>query len=214
MLVAVASPEAASPEAASSAIGPPVVTLPPAAMAQVSALPEIAAAETVSAGALTDDLGATILGVIQASLLSDPSDYSVAENQTIEVQPLETLGHFADWLGIKTQRLRDINGLAFRTPLVVGRRIKLDFSKVEVANFENLRMAYQRQQQDVFFRDHTITGVTEHVIRRGESVWILSLRQYKVPVWLFRQYNPELDLHNVQPGTRIDFPVLVTNRQS
>ena len=183
-------------------------------MAQVSALPEIAAAETVSAGALTDDLGATILGVIQASLLSDPSDYSVAENQTIEVQPLETLGHFADWLGIKTQRLRDINGLAFRTPLVVGRRIKLDFSKVEVANFENLRMAYQRQQQDVFFRDHTITGVTEHVIRRGESVWILSLRQYKVPVWLFRQYNPELDLHNVQPGTRIDFPVLVTNRQS
>ncbi len=209
-----ASPEAASPEAASSAIGPPVVTLPPAAMAQVSALPEIAAAETVSAGALTDDLGATILGVIQASLLSDPSDYSVAENQTIEVQPLETLGHFADWLGIKTQRLRDINGLAFRTPLVVGRRIKLDFSKVEVANFENLRMAYQRQQQDVFFRDHTITGVTEHVIRRGESVWILSLRQYKVPVWLFRQYNPELDLHKVQPGTRIDFPVLVTNRQS
>jgi len=210
----VAFPEAASPEAASSAIGPPVVTLPPAAIAQASALPEIAATDTVSAGALTDDLGATILGVIQASLLSDPSDYSVAEDQTIEVQPLETLGHFADWLGIKTQRLRDINGLAFRTPLVVGRRIKLDFGKVEVANFENLRMAYQRQQQDVFFRDHTITGVTEHVIRRGESVWILSLRQYKVPVWLFRQYNPELDLHNVQPGTRIDFPVLVTNRQS
>jgi hypothetical protein len=32
-----------------------------------------------------------------------------------------------------------------------------------------------------------------------------------VPVWLFRQYNPELDLHNVQRGTRLNFPVLVSN---
>ena len=47
------------------------------------------------------------------------------------------------------------------------------------------------------------------MIRRGESVWILSLRQYKVPIWLFRQYNPELDFHRVQPGTTIRFPVIV-----
>jgi len=193
---------------------PEAVPPPTAAVADAPALPEIGATESETGGALADDLGATILGVIQASLLSDPSDYTVAENHTIEVQPLETLGHFADWLGIKTQRLRDLNGLAFRTPVTVGQRIKLDFGNVEAANFENLRLAYHRQQQDAFFRNNTITGVTEHVIRRGESVWILSLRQYKVPVWLFRQYNPELDPHNVQPGTRIEFPVLVANQQS
>jgi hypothetical protein len=32
-----------------------------------------------------------------------------------------------------------------------------------------------------------------------------------VPVWLFRQYNPELDLNNVQRGTRLNFPILVSN---
>ena len=124
---------------------------------------------------------------------------------------LETLGHFGDWLGIKTQRLRDINGLAFRAPVVVGQRIRLDMSQVAAESFENLRTAYHRQQQDAFFRNHTITGVKEHTIKRNESVWILSLRQYDVPIWLFRQYNPALDLHKVRPGTRIRFPVLASD---
>ena len=159
---------------------------------------------------LADQVG-SLLGSLQASLLSDPSDYTVALDTSIEVQPLETLGHYADWLGIKTQRLRDINGLAFRTPVVVGQRIKIDLAKVNADTFEGLRAAYHKEQQDAFFRNNTITGVTEHVVRRGESVWILALRQYDVPVWLFRQYNPELDLHNVQRGTRLNFPVLVSN---
>ena len=37
---------------------------------------------------------------------------------------------------------------------------------------------------------------------------MLALRKYDVPVWLFRQYNPELDLHKVTPGTAVRFPVL------
>lgn len=148
------------------------------------------------------------------ALLSDPSDYSVGSDLTIEVQPLETLGHFADWLGIRTQRLRDINGLAFRTPVAVGQRIKLEFSDVDMGTFEGRRIDYHRSQQDSYFREHVIAGVSEHVIQRGESIWILSLRVYKVPVWLFRQYNPELDLHNVRPGMTVRFPTLVTSDRS
>ena len=165
----------------------------------------------MSPGALPDQLVTTLRGAMRSTLLSDPSDYSVAADNTIEVQPLETLGHYGDWLSIKTQRLRDINGLAFRAPVVVGQRIRLDMSQVAAESFENLRTAYHRQQQDAFFRNHTITGVKEHTIKRNESVWILSLRQYDVPIWLFRQYNPALDLHKVRPGTRIRFPVLASD---
>ena len=89
---------------------------------------------------------------------------------------------------------------------MVGQRIKLDLGTVDAESFENLRAAYHKNQQDTFFRNNTITGVTEHIVRRGESVWILALRKYDVPVWLFRQYNPELDLNNVQRGTRLNFP--------
>jgi membrane-bound lytic murein transglycosylase D len=166
-----------------------------------------------SPSALTDQLS-DLIGTLQSTLLSDPSDYTVAGDNSIEVHPLETLGHYADWLGIKTQRLRDINGLAFRTPVVVGQRIKLDLGTVSATDFEALRTGYHRQQQDAFFRSNTITGVTEHEVRSGESVWILALRKYDVPVWLFRQYNPELDLQNVRRGTRLNFPVLAQNEKS
>ncbi len=175
------------------------------------AVPQV---EEQEPAALAGDLAATVASTVQTALLSDPSDYTVAEDNTIEVQPLETLGHYADWLGLRTQRLRDINGFAFRTPVEVGQRIKLEFADVDVTSFESLRVAYHRSQQDGFFRKHIITGVREHTIRRGESVWILSLREYDVPIWLFRQYNPGLDLHRITPGMTVRFPVLVSTEPS
>ena len=80
---------------------------------------------------------------------------------------------------------------------------------IDAKTFEERRIAYHRSQQDAFFRRHMITGVAEHTIRRGESVWIIALRRYQVPFWLFRQYNPGVDVHNVRPGTKLQIPVLV-----
>ncbi len=199
------------------AAGPAAATVPPAPVAAAepvvvaSVVPpeEAAPVAEMTPGAMVSDLASTMLGTIQTNLLSDPSDYSVAADGTIEVQPLETLGHFGDWLEIKTQRLRDLNGLAFRTPVAVGQRIRLDLGTVDAKAFEERRIAYHRAQQDAFFRRHMISGVTEHTIRRGESIWIIALRRYQVPFWLFRQYNPGVDLHNVRPGTRLQIPVLV-----
>jgi len=173
-----------------------------AVVASVDAPPEI------TPSALVGDIASSLLGTLQTALLSDPSDYSVAADKSIEVHPLETLGHYADWLGIRTQRLRDINGLAFRTPVEVGNRIRLDLAAVDAKAFEDRRVAFHRVQQDRFFRSNIISGVTQHVISAGESIWILSLRKYNVPIWLFRQYNPEVDLHKVRPGITVSFPVL------
>ncbi len=158
--------------------------------------------------ALASEFASSLLGSIQTSLLSDPSDYAVADDQTIEVQPLETLGHYGDWLEIKTQRIRDLNRLSFRTPVTVGQRIRLDLNSVDAKVFEERRVAFQRTQQDSFFRQHVISGVTEHTIKTGESIWIIALRKYDVPLWLFRQYNPGVDLHKIRPGTKVQIPLL------
>ena len=96
----------------------------------------------------------------------------------------------------------------------VGQRIKLEFRDVDAEKFENLRVDYHRNQQDNFFRKHVITGVREHTVRRGESVWILSLREYDVPIWLFRQYNPALELHRITAGTTVRFPILEPTGES
>lgn len=190
---------AAGPAPAAIAAAP--VAEPPAT--ERPAVDLAAEAEDTSGG-----IASTLLGSLQTALLSDPSDYSVADDGTIEIQPLETLGHFADWLEIRTQRLRDINGLAFRTPVTVGERIRLDLSRVDAKSFEDRRVAWHREQQDAYFRRHVITGVREHVVARGESIWILALREYDVPMWLIRQYNPEVDLQSVRPGTTLRFPQL------
>jgi len=194
------------------AAGPAPVSVAVAVVPRVEPVPatpeaEIEVAE-MTPTAMAGDLVASSSGTLQTSLLSDPSDYSVAADRSIEVQALETLGHYGDWLEIKTQRLRDLNGLAFRTPVTVGQRIKLDLNTVEAKTFEERRIAYHRAQQDSFFKRHVISGVTEHTIKTGESIWILALRKYDVPIWLFGQYNPGVDMHNVQPGTKVQIPLL------
>ena len=199
---AVSAPPAAAVDDSSAS---PAATVDESSAAEVEQPPE----EEASSALVQDgDLAAALRGTLQTALLSDPSDYTVAADNSIEIHPLETLGHYADWLQIRTQRLRDINGLAFKTAVAVGGRIRLDFVNVDIATFEERRVDYHRRQQDAFFREHIISGVTEHTVQSGESVWILSLRQYQVPLWLFRQYNPELDLDRIRPGSRVQFPLL------
>jgi membrane-bound lytic murein transglycosylase D len=194
------------------AAGPAPVVASVAAASEVAPEPVVPEAEIevaeMTPAAMASDVATSLPTTLQTSLLSDPSDYSVAADKTIEVQALETLGHYGDWLEIKTQRLRDLNAMAFKTPVAVGQRIKLDLNTVDAKLFEERRIAYHRVQQDSFFRRHVISGVTEHTIKPGDSIWILALRKYDVPIWLFRQYNPGVDMHKVRPGTKIHIPLL------
>jgi membrane-bound lytic murein transglycosylase D len=151
---------------------------------------------------------ASLLASSQATLAADPSDYTVAADTTIEVQDMETLGHYADWLGIRTQRLRDINGFSFERAVVVGERIRLDFSQADQDSFEARRVAYQSERQESFFLAYQIADIVNHTVSRGESLWLLALNEYDVPVWLLRQYNPDVDLDRVRPGTVVRFPRL------
>jgi membrane-bound lytic murein transglycosylase D len=157
---------------------------------------------------LAASLDSNVLASVQASLAADPSDYSVGSADTIQVQSLETLGHYADWLELRTQALRDLNGMPFAQAVVIGQTLKLDFSRVDRARFEQRRLAYQQQRQEAFFTSFQIGDVEEHVVRRGESLWLLAQRTYNVPVWLLRQYNPDLDLDRVKPGVVVKFPRL------
>jgi membrane-bound lytic murein transglycosylase D len=176
----------------------------PALSDEVEEVDQVAANDIENA---VTDLDSNVLSSTQATLAADPSDYTVADD-TIEVQAMETLGHYADWLEIRTQRLRDINGMPFTRAVVYGQRIRLDFSRVDRAEFERRRVAYQEHLQEAFFLAHQIADIKNHVIRTGESVWVLAQRTYDVPVWLLRQYNPDLDLDRVAPGTVVKFPEL------
>jgi membrane-bound lytic murein transglycosylase D len=153
-----------------------------------------------------ESIGDQAISESQTELLADPTDYSVSKNNTIEVQAAETLGHYAEWLQLRASDLRRINRMPYRKPVVVGKRLKLKFTKVTPAEFEEQRIAYHRALQEEFFEQYQITGSDKHEIRRGQSVWTLAKRTYKIPFWLLRQYNPDLDIDKVKPGTVVTFP--------
>jgi membrane-bound lytic murein transglycosylase D len=141
-------------------------------------------------------------------LLADPADYSVLEDGRIFIQAAETLGHYADWLGLRANDLREINRLKFEQELILGSKIKLDFQKIDKATFEERRIAYHRNLQEAYFTQYQITGVEEHKIKRGDSIWELTHIKYRIPLWLFRQYNADIDLNRIKPGTVLRFPII------
>ena len=142
-----------------------------------------------------------------ADLSADPSDYSVAGDGSIEIQTIETLGHYADWLGIRTQVLRNLNGLVYRDPVIIGDRLRLDFSRINQKTFENRRREFHRNLQQQYFTNYRIQQIEEYSIQRSDFLEKLT-RQRSVPMWLFRQYNPEVDFERLQIGQVVVFPVV------
>jgi len=142
----------------------------------------------------------------QPDLSADPSDYQVADDRTIEVQAAETLGHYAEWLDLRASQLRRINDMRYGTPVVIGNRLELDFSNVDPATFEQRRQAYHESLQTRFFDQFRIAGTKKVLVQRGDSLWTLARRADNVPVWLLRQYNPDLDFTALQPGMPITLP--------
>jgi membrane-bound lytic murein transglycosylase D len=139
--------------------------------------------------------------------LPDPSDYAVLHGR-VTVQAEETLGHFAEWLEVSASRLRRLNNMDYGTPLVIGRRKKLDFSRVTPEVFEQRRLAYHRDLQEEFFAAFAVNGTQMHTLRRGDSLWYLANQKYEVPIWLLRQYNPDLDFGTLPTGTPMVIPTL------
>jgi membrane-bound lytic murein transglycosylase D len=195
---------------------PAAVAAAPAASADVTAAlspavlangePSAPAGETEPAGEAVADINA--LDAEQDVLAADPSDYSVSATNEITVQALETLGHFADWLEVPTQRLRDLNSLSFKEGVVLGQTLTLEFARIDAPTFEQRRRAYHEQIQSDFFAAYQIEDIESHVMRPGESLWILAGRKYNVPVWLLRQYNPDLNFDRILAGTVVRFPRL------
>jgi membrane-bound lytic murein transglycosylase D len=194
------SPEVALRESAEDAAAmEEVVVASTRPHAAAAALQPLSAAQAEALGPALGPAGET-------EQSADPIDYSVAQDGTIRVAAEETLGHYADWLGVSSARLREINHLKFRSPVLIGQRIKLDLSRVTREVFETLRHEYHRELQAAYFAGHRIVGTEIRIARPGDSVWTLSQHRAQLPLWLLQQYNPDLDLTALRAGTQIVMP--------
>jgi membrane-bound lytic murein transglycosylase D len=138
----------------------------------------------------------------------DDSPWRRVDGDRVVIDADETLGHFAEWLEVSAQRLRDLNDLPYSRALRIGQTLRLDFSRVNAGVFLERRTEYHKGIEEDFLGSFRVTGTLEHKLARGESIWQLSHRTYKVPTWLIRRYNPDTDLTQLSPGVKLVIPVV------
>ena len=206
---------AATPAPVSQPAEAPVAAAPaPSAIVEAPPTPEytpvVAGAEVDNVAVVFDPSAPAVAGsgTTVQDLSADPSDYSVSADGSIEIQASETLGHYADWVGMSVAAVRRLNGMSASQPVVIGRRLKLDFSRVSVAQFESRRRDFHLAEQQKFFAEYRIQDVAHHTVAANDNIAALARSKYAVPMWLLRQYNPGLDFRSVQIGQTVMFPVL------
>jgi membrane-bound lytic murein transglycosylase D len=183
---------------------PPAAVLPDNQELDVPVSEAESDAVAVIPGVSTDEANDQLV----EALAADPSDYSVASNRTIEIQASETLGHYADWLGIRARDIRRLNSMTYSEPVIIGERLQLDFADVTVSEFEVLRRDFHLQQQQRFFGQYSIAGVERYQVAANDNIGSIARRRFSTPIWLLRQYNPNLDFSKVQIGQEVVFPLL------
>ena len=210
-------PEATPPptQVASAATGTVGAGAVPTAQAEKESAEDAAAVERAPkekeatqpvSAAQAEEISPALGPVAESDQSADPSDYSVGKDDSIEVAAAETLGHYADWLSVSAQRLRTINRMSHGRPVVIGRRLKLDFARVSREDFEKKRREYHQTLQAAYFAAHRIVGSEVYIVRRGDSLWTVTQRFSQLPIWLLRQYNPDLDFADLRPGTQVVMP--------
>jgi membrane-bound lytic murein transglycosylase D len=148
-------------------------------------------------------------GAVSTPLSSPKPRRSEPLSEWIYVEAEETLGHYATWLEIPTQRLRELNGLRYSQDIHIGQRIRLSYDRVSAEEFQRRRYEYQRSMEEDFFSNYTVDTVQTHRVGRGQNIWQICNDIYQVPMWLVAKYNPDRDLSKLRTGDSISIPVVI-----
>lgn len=110
---------------------------------------------------------------------------------SIFVEPEETMGHYADWLGIgSTRTIRNLNGIRSSRQIIVGKRIELPVKTDEqIKTFEAKRSEYHRTLVDEFQQHYQILEVQQYRVRSGDSMWDIA-KNHELPYWVLTRMNP------------------------
>ncbi len=129
-------------------------------------------------------------------------------NAKITVSVDETIGHYADWLGIPTWRIRRLNDMGRASNIKINRTLLIPLDRPDaLERFATARLQYHMAIEEDFYMQYTVADVSSHTIKRGETLWdICNNNENPIPLWLFSKYNRHLDLSNLALGAEVWIP--------
>jgi len=131
----------------------------------------------------------------------------------IRVAAAETLGHYAEWLGVPTGDLRRVNRLRFGQLIHINQRLRIPLPSSEEEPFIEQRIEYHRELLEDFFAAWRIEELRPYRIKSGDSIWVLCSREFDLPFWLISRFNRDLDPQKMRPSQEIMVPVVVRKEQ-
>jgi membrane-bound lytic murein transglycosylase D len=126
----------------------------------------------------------------------------------IQVEIEETLGHFADWADVRTQQIRNLNGLSFNSVIHLHQKIKIPLHRVTAEAFEQNRYEFHKRLQEDFFAVYRIDELQDYFVQNGDNYWTLSQSKFEIPMWLLKHCNPETDLADLQINQKLIIPIV------
>jgi membrane-bound lytic murein transglycosylase D len=126
----------------------------------------------------------------------------------LRVDVEETLGHYAEWAAVRTQKIRRLNALPFVTTLRLHQQIMIPLNKVTAQAFEESRYEYHKRLQEDFFAVYQLGQVQPYRVRMGDNYWSLSHEKFDVPLWLLKSANPQVDFADLRPNQEVMIPTI------
>lgn len=126
----------------------------------------------------------------------------------IRVEAEETLGHYADWLELPTRTLRSLNKLKFGQSIHTDQKLKIPLTKVGKEQFEEKRYEFHKTIEEDFFSVYRIEKVGTYQVKKGDTIWVLCIQTFDLPLWIIKKYNPEMNLNHLQPAAELKVPIV------
>jgi peptidoglycan lytic transglycosylase D len=126
----------------------------------------------------------------------------------IRAEAEETLGHYADWVGVSSQVIRKLNGWRNARTLKLHELVRIPLDRVSKEDFEEKRFEYHKEVEEDFFASYRVENVKIYKIGDGDNIWALCQEMFDVPFWLVVKYNPGLDFNSLKPSSELFVPVV------
>lgn len=124
----------------------------------------------------------------------------------IRVEVEETLGHYAEWLGIAARDIRKLNGFGSKRKIRVHDSLKIPLDRISKETFEEKRFEYHKKLREDFFASYRVKDVESYHIKNGDNVWTLCRDVFEIPFWLFYKYNSQVNIRRLSPSQKLIFP--------
>ncbi|MCO4793667.1 MAG: transglycosylase SLT domain-containing protein [Bacteriovoracaceae bacterium] len=107
---------------------------------------------------------------------------------SIKIETEETLGHFAEWAGVRTQKIRDVNRLSFGRVIGRGQSLKIPIPISKVEEFKQRRNEFHVSIQEDFYSSYSVIDKKIYKVKKGDNLSEI-LKDQNLPFWLIRKYQ-------------------------